>query len=469
MKKNFKESLEKLKEIQQSHISKFIIATEMYLEGEKEEGIRLFHLLHPSDIAYGLMYLPEEMQKWFFNRVSLNFMGEVLFELEDTTKQKLIRGLSFSRFKKIIESMETNDLVRMVRFLEIGKQIDFVKTFPKSEKRKFFQILSYEKNTAGSLMTMNYVSLKGHENVGKALVKLKEMGKKKILDVYNVFIVNKKKQLEGKVPLNKLIIASKATKLQVLIEEAERVETSLPQEEVANRVKDYNISSIAVVDEQNRLLGRITVDDVVDVFEKEASKDMNVIAGIKEDGKEETILKASAERVSWLIIGLFGGALAAGLISVFEKIVSDVIVVFFFIPLLTSMGGNISLQASSIIVKRLTLDHLKYLNFWTIFYKEIRVACLNGFFLSLLLFFFLILVFSTFPLNLEKSLWQISFSISIALFLVFLSSSIFGVSIPFLLNKMKIDPTVAMGPFIMISNDLLGISIYLFVIKLMLF
>ena len=469
MKKNFKENLEKLKEIQQSRIPKFIIATEMYLEGEKEEGIRLFHLLHPSDIAYGLMYLPSEMQKWFFNKVSLNFMGEILFELEDTVKQKLIRSLSFPKFKKIIQSMETNDLVRMVRFLEIDKQADFIKIFPKNEKRKFFQILSYEKNTAGSLMTMNYVSLEGHENVGKALLKLKEMGKKKIFDVYNVFIVNEKNQLEGKVPLNKLIIASKTTKLQTLIEEAERVETSLLQEEVANQVKDYNISSIAVVDDKNRLLGRITVDDVVDIFEKEASKDMNVIAGIKEDGKEETILKASTERVSWLIIGLFGGGLAAGLISVFEKIISDVIVVFFFIPLLTSMGGNVSLQASSIIVKRLTLDHLKYLNFWTIFYKEIRIACLNGFFLSFFLFFFLLLIFTALPLNLEKNLWQISLSVSFALLIVFLSSSIFGVSVPFVLNKMKIDPTVAMGPFIMISNDLLGILIYLFVIKLILF
>jgi magnesium transporter len=271
-----------------------------------------------------------------------------------------------------------------------------------------------------------------------------------------VYVVDDGGILKGTLSLKKLLLVHSSTKIKNIANtDVIFVKTSTPDEEVANIMQKYDLVTLPVVDTIGRLKGRITIDDVVDVMREEADKDFQMVSGITEDIEpHDNVWLLTRARLPWLLIGLVGGVLAAEVIANYEDSLRIYPEMAFFIPLITAMGGNVGVQSSSIVVQALANNTLSMESTFKKVLKEFSVAIINGISLSSLIFGYNLLVSDSFALTL---------TVSSALFSVVLFASIFGTFIPLLLNRLKIDPALATGPFITTINDIAGLAIYLVV------
>lgn len=414
--------------------------------------------LHPADIADILEVLNTKEAMFVYLLLEGDIASDVLLEIpEDDRKRFLAEFPSDVIARQYIEFMDSDDAVDVISELPDEKKEEVIAYIKDEELTEDIEeLLSYDEDSAGGIMAAELVAVNENWSVQTCL---KEIGKQAedIDEIYYVYVVDNKEVLKGVLSLKKLIQYSTHTLISnIYNKEVIAVNTSREREEVAQIMEKYDLVALPVIDEQGRLKGRITIDDVVDIIREEAEKDYQILSGITGDVElSDSAFSIAKVRLPWLLIGLFGGILGAFVISGNEQALEHIPGMIFFIPMIGAMAGNVGVQSSSIVVQGLASGSNDFQSITGKLLKEFGVALMVAVVLSgLILAFNLIFDFS-------GAGTQLAYTVSFSLFIVIIFASLFGTFIPLVLNKLKIDPALATGPFITTMNDIMGLLIYM--------
>ncbi|MFM7467683.1 MAG: magnesium transporter [Crocinitomicaceae bacterium] len=409
--------------------------------------------LHYADIAEIIDKLNNDEAKFIYFLVEEELQADILMELDEDVRDRFLSSLSTKEIADQLENLDSDDAADILGELSDDKIQEVISQMEDDEAAEdIVDLLNYDEDTAGGLMQKEFFQAEVNWTVTRALVELRKQAED-VEKVYNIFVVNETNHLLGVLSLKRLLFANTKTKIVNLYQSKNiiSVKTSDSAEEVAKVMEKYDLVSVPVVDYQNKLVGRITLDDVVDYIKEEADKDFQLATGISDPIEPDaSIWRISYARLPWLVIGMMGGILGAKVISGFEDSITRIPALAFFIPLITAMGGNVGVQSSAIVVQSLARGDKDFGKIMPKLVREAGVGLLNGLLLASLIFG-IAYVF-------ENA--QLGFVVSISLFTVILFAAIFGTLIPLMLNKYKIDPALATGPFITTLNDVAGLFIY---------
>ena len=409
--------------------------------------------LHIADIAEIIDDLSIDNAHFLFDLIEEEKSAPVLVELEDDTLEEILSDLTAKEIaEEVIDNLESDDAADVIGKLSQDKKEEVLALIEDIERASDINdLLTYPEDTAGGLMAKELIKV--NEN-WTTIQCLKEMRKQAedLKEVYTIYVVDDNDKLLGILSLRKLLLIERATAIKdIIFTEIISVKATEDDEHVANIMNKYDLIALPVVDDLNRLIGRITIDDVMDVAKDEAEKDYQMASGISEDVESsDTAWELTRARLPWLLIGMIGGLLGAKVIGIFD-LSGDNFELAFFIPLIAAMGGNVGVQSAAIVVQGLANDSLKMENIFQKLVKELGVGLLNGIICSI------IILGATFSLGYSLAL---SLTVSISLFAVIVFAAIFGTFIPLTLEKYNIDPALATGPFITTVNDVLGLFIY---------
>ena len=409
--------------------------------------------LHIADIAEIIDDLSVDNAHFLFDLIEEEKSAPVLVELEDDTLEEILSDLTAKEIaEEVIDNLESDDAADVIGKLSQDKKEEVLALIEDIKRASDINdLLTYPEDTAGGLMAKELIKV--NEN-WTTIQCLKEMRKQAedLKEVYTIYVVDDNDKLLGILSLRKLLLIERATAIKdIIFTEIISVKATEDDEHVANIMNKYDLIALPVVDDLNRLIGRITIDDVMDVAKDEAEKDYQMASGISEDVESsDTAWELTRARLPWLLIGMIGGLLGAKVIGIFD-LSGDNFELAFFIPLIAAMGGNVGVQSAAIVVQGLANDSLKMENIFQKLVKELGVGLLNGIICSI------IILGAAFSLGYSLAL---SLTVSISLFAVIVFAAVFGTFIPLTLEKYNIDPALATGPFITTVNDVLGLFIY---------
>ncbi len=434
----------------------FIDELKTFIEkNEDVQALKMIEDLHPADIAEIFRELDSEESQYLYILLDSEKSADVLVELEEDEREQFFEQMPGDEIaRKVIDNMESDDAADLLSELSEEKQEEVLQSITDVEQAgDIVDLLSYDEDTAGGLMAKELMQVNEDWDIARCITEIRRQSDE-VHEFYNVYVVDKDNVLKGTVSLKDLIVARSTVRIRNIVNtDIISVKTDTPSEEVANIMKKYNLVSIAVIDTIGRLVGRITIDDVVDVIQEEAEKDYQLISGITEDVEHsDNIFVLTRARLPWLIIGLTGGILGSRVISMHESELKISPEMALFFPLIGAMGGNAGVQSSAIVVQGIAAGTIDLQGTAGKLFKELLVAFVNGIILSSLIFVYNLIFSDSFALTL---------TVSIALFSVIIFASVFGTFVPIFLHKMKIDPALATGPFITTTNDIIGLTIYL--------
>src|SRR5574343_246881 len=397
--------------------------------------------LHFADIAEILDKLSNEEAKYIY------------FQLEEEVRDRFLASLSSKEIADQLENLDSDDAADILGDLSDEQIQEVISQMEDDEAAEdIVDLLNYDEDTAGGLMQKEFIQAKLDWPVDRCLVELRRQAED-VEKVYTIYVVDDLNKLVGVLSLKRLLFASPKTKIIDLYQGKNiiSVKTSDDSEAVAKVMEKYDLVSVPVVDLQNKLVGRITLDDVVDVIKEEADKDFQLASGISERIESTfSVWRITRARIPWLIIAMLGGTLGAQVIASFEGGITQVPALAFFIPLITAMGGNVGVQSSAIVVQSLAKGNDQFGSILQKLSKEAIVALVNGLLLSSMIF--------GIAYYFENA--TLGMVVSISLFTVIIFAAIFGTLIPLVLNHYKIDPALATGPFVTTLNDIVGLFIY---------
>ena len=428
---------------------------------QSKEITALFEDVHFADIAEVLDELDFDEAIYIIKLLDSEKTSEILTELEDDIREKILDNLSAKEIADEIGEMDSDDAADIIGELSIERQRKVINELEDDTlKADIKELLSYDDNTAGALMAKELVKVYETWTVAGCMRRIRGQAAE-VTRVHSIYVVDKDDKLVGRLSLKDLIIAKSDQKIADISKDSvDSVNVDEDDEEIAKIMAKYDLEAIPVVDDNNVLVGRITIDDIVDVIRDEADKDYQMAAGFSQDVEvNDTIWELTKARLPWLILALFGGFISVSVLGSFDEAMEKYPELFFFTPLIAAMAGNVGVQSSAIIVQGLANDSLRGSLFRRLL-KEILQGLLNGFVLAALLMSAGML-FLGFPLNL-------GITVAASLVSVIVIASIIGTFIPIILAKRGVDPALATGPFITTSNDILGILIYFSIAKLVL-
>jgi len=409
--------------------------------------------LHFADIAEIIDELSMEQARFLYYQLSEELQADVLMELEEEVRDRFVASLSSKEIAEQLENLDSDDAADILMELPDEKIQEVISQMEDDEAADdIVDLLNYDEDTAGGLMQKEFIQARLEWPVNRALVELRRQAED-VEKVYTIYVVDELNKLVGVLSLKRLLFAKPKTQIRDLFEEKNLifVKTNDPSEKVARVMDKYGLVSVPVVDLQNKLVGRITIDDVIDIIKEEADKDFQLASGLSEKVESNsTVWRTSRARLPWLLIGMLGGLLSAQVISKFEANITHLPALAFFIPLITAMGGNVGVQSSAIVVQSLAKGNDPFDSILQKVGKEALLGLLNGVLCATLIFGIAYLFNNV----------ALAFVVSISLFTVIVFAAIFGTMIPLVLNRYKIDPALASGPFITTLNDVLGLFIY---------
>ena len=428
---------------------------------EENNEVKTFELvkdLHPADIAEIYDELNIDEARFIHVMLDSEDAAEVLVELEEDDRERFLKVLPSEDIANFIEKLDSDDAADVVGEFSEEKQEEVLSHLDDLEQAgDIVDLLNYDEDSAGGLMAKELITVNENWDI---MTCLKEMRKqaKDVDEIYYVYVVDDNDVLKGTLSLKKLLLTPAKRKIANIINtDIILVKTDTTSEEVANIMDKYGLVALPVVDQLHRLVGRITIDDVVDVIREEAERDYQLVSGITQDVEStDSAWLLTRARIPWLFIGLFGGIIAALVMGVYETDLGINPRMAFFIPLIAAMGGNVGVQSSSIIVQALANNSMGFEGIGRKLIKELGVASINGIILSTVIFAYNYFFSNSFALTL---------TVSTALFSVIVFASMFGTFVPMFLNKMKIDPALATGPFITTVNDIMGLFLYLMIAR----
>ena len=425
---------------------------------KKNQGALLNLLidLHPADIADLLTDLKKDEKKYLFPLLPAEKASAVLTELDPPIVDQILEDVSEQRLSTLVDKMDSDDAADIISELPDEVAQSVLEQIPDEISEDVKELLLYEEDTAGGIMALEFVSVKNKSTVNQTIKAIRRV-RKKMKTVHTIWVTNDDEKLLGSVSLTDLVLAKGKTLISKIInKDIKYVYTDMDQEEVAIFFRKYDLVTLPVVNSSHQLVGQITIDDIIDVVEEEASEDISLFAGASdEELQEDSFLKISWVRLPWLMVAFVGQLIAAFIIQQFEGTLVQIIALTFFMPVIMAMGGNSGIQSSIIVIRGLATGEISVESTWRRFFREFRVSLFIG------------LIFGVIML-LVVGLWlgnyMMGLIIGFALNLVILQATLFGGLIPFLLKRADIDPALASGPFITTFNDILGLLIYLVLI-----
>jgi magnesium transporter len=429
------------------------------IKGEKRQFLmKLIDALRPADLADLIEHLDSQERLHIFDILEPKGAGDVLVEIEAPVQESILGELDNQAISEIVQELDSDDAADLVGDLPEDRAKEIIDTLEEETSRELEKLLPYPEDTAGGIMALEFVAAKADATVQEAIDTIREK-REEVENIYYLFVVDDFDRLVGVVSLKDLVLESPERKVrdimnpEVMNPEVISVNVNIDQEEVYHLVKKYDLVTIPVVDEQNRLTGRITHDDIIDVIEEEADEDMALMAGvIRQEIAEESSLKISRARLPWLVVGLFGGILAAAVINQFESSLERILALSFFFPVIMAMGGNTGTQAATVAVRGLATGDISLVNIGKRLWVEMKVALFNGVICGILL-------------GVIVGLWLSDYGlgsiVALSLVLIILNSGFIGAAVPLVLKRLNIDPALATGPFVTTSNDILSLLIYL--------
>lgn len=427
---------------------------------ESREGKKLIAKLaevHHADIAEILETLSLDDAVYLIKLLDSDITAEALAEIDEDIREKILIQLSAKEIAEEIEELDSDDAADLIAELPEERQEKVMSEISDREYLKDIrELLSYEENTAGALMAKELVKVQEDLSVLKCVNEMRAQAEY-VTRVHSIYVVNANNELIGRLSLKDLLTAnSKAKVKDIYIPKVDFVDVYEDVEEVAKIMSKYDLEAIPVVNDKNELLGRITIDDIVDVIKEEADKDYQLAAGISNDVEaDDTIFELSKARLPWLFLGLLGGLGSVFILKDFEAIMAQPRVrsLFFYTPLIAAMAGNVGVQSSAIIVQGLANDVVKG-SLINRLVKEVGLSLINGFFLAIVLILFGWIMGQELVLSL---------TVAGSMMGVIIIAALIGTFVPIILNKRGIDPAIATGPFITTSNDIFGIYLFFYI------
>jgi len=415
---------------------------------------------HPADIAEIIDELELDQATYLFKLLDSELTAEALMEINEDDREKILKNLSAEEIAEELDELDTDDAADIISELPQERVTEVISELEDDEHAKdIVELLRYQEGTAGSLMAKELIKVKETWMVPTCVRKMRSQAQE-VRRVHSIYVVDQDDHLIGRLSLKDLLVASAKDKVSnIYIPKVDSVHFNDKGEDVARLMQKYDLEAIPVVDDDNVLIGRITIDDIVDLIKEEAEKDYQMAAGITEDiDADDSIWNKTKARLPWLTLGLVGGLAAASIMGGFDDALTQFPELFFFTPLIAAMAGNVGVQSSAIIVQGLANDNIRGSMVKRMF-KEIGLSIINGVILAMLIFVFGF--FLDYDIN-------ISITISISMIMVIILASLIGTFVPLILDKNGIDPAVATGPFITTSNDIFGIFIFFYIAKVIL-
>ena len=416
--------------------------------------------VNPADITSLLYEFNDEESKYVLDLLTLETRSKIINDLDADTRKKFLAVYELKELTEIVNQQDSDDAADILNELPIKTSESIIAGLDADLKSQVIDLLRYDANVAGGLMAKELIKARDNWTVVQCVEEIRKQAEN-VTKFYAVYVVDDHDKLLGRVALQKLILSDSKTIVKDIYEDdVISVETYQEDTQVAEIMKKYDLESIPVVNVHGQLVGRITIDDVVDVITEQAEEERQIMSGISEDVEEDdTIWKNTRARLPWLLIGIFGGMLSARFMGFFEAELAKIAAIAFFIPLIQATGGNVGIQSSSLIVQSLVNPGFVDEGLLKRLKKVFSVALLNGLFLSVIVLGTTLLFFGN---------QRLSFVVSIALFVVVLFSSFVGTVTPLILNRLGFNPALASGPFITTMSDLLGLTTYFLTIHLLL-
>lgn len=437
----------------------FIAQIEQYIsENREEQLVALLEDIHFADIAEIMEELDSSEASYLFHILDSEKTAEILLELDEEVREKILKDLSPKEIAEELDELSTDDAADIIAELPDDKKDEVIQELLDAEHAKdIVDLLRYDEDTAGGLMGKELVKVNENWNVLTCVREMRVQAEN-VQRVHSIYVVDDENRLKGRLSLKDLLVTSTKTPISdVYIPKVDFVKVTTPDVEVARIMQKYDLEAIPVVDELGRLVGRITIDDIVDVIKEEADKDYQLAAGISQDVEaDDSILELTKARLPWLVLALLGGFVTVKVMGIFEPAMKNHGELFFFTPLIAAMAGNVGVQSSAIIVQGLANNSISGSLFNRLI-KEVLLTLLNGSILALIL-----ILGSHFLLDVS---YEVGLTVSVSLVSVIVIASLIGTFVPILLNKVGIDPALATGPFITTSNDICGILIYFSIAK----
>lgn len=429
---------------------------------EEKDDVKARELLkdlYPADIAEIYQKLDLQEAIYLYMLMDGEQAADVLMELDEEDRHKLLKELPNELIaKRFVDNMETDDAVDLMRELDEDTQEEILSHIEDVEQAgDIVDLLKYDEDTAGGLMGTEMIVVNENWSMPKCIDEMRKQAEE-VDEIHYVYVVDDDERLRGVLPLKKLITNPSVSKIKhVMKKDPIAVRDSDSIEEVTQTIEKYDLVAVPVIDSIGRLVGRITIDDVMDEVREQHERDYQLASGISQDVEtSDNVFTQTAARLPWLLIGMIGGLSNSIILGGFENSFASNPKTALFIPLIGGTGGNVGIQSSAIVVQGLANNTLKEGNIFTQILKESIVSVINASIISLIVF-----VYNFFMLG-DRA---ITASVSLSLFTVVIFASIFGTFVPLLLDKLKIDPALATGPFITISNDIIGMLIYMFMVS----
>ncbi len=434
-----REYIDKLKEAIEAEDNQLIVSS---LQG-----------VDPRDISSVLDELDLDSAKYVLDLLNDDTAAYIINELDPDVRSKFLKNVDPEKINRMLDSLETDDAVDIINELPVKLREEIIAGIENEERAAYIvDLMRYEEDCAGGLMAKELVKANLNWNVVQCIDEIRRQAEN-VQKIYSVYVVDDNDILLGRTSLKRIILATNKILIRDIYEsEIISVETYMDQEEVVSVMRKYDLDAVPVVNGKGKLVGRITLDDVVDVMAEMAEAERQLMSGISEDVEEDdSVWMITRARLPWLIIGLGGGLLGAWFMGLFEEDIVLIPAMAFFIPLITATGGNVGIQSSAIVVQSLAdKSGIEPGNIQR-FYKGLLVAVLNAVVLAVITLLFNLILGQ--PLKL-------GFVVSVALFAVVMLASVMGTITPLILDRFGINPALASGPFITTTNDLLGLGVY---------
>ncbi len=426
-------------------------------ERDTEAANRELAELHPAEIAELYQSLDLEEAEFLFSLLDDDIAADVLMELDEEDRRKLLSSMPAEDIaKQFIEHLDTDDAVDIIQELDEEDRDEILSHIDDVEQAgDIIDLLKYDNDTAGGLMGTEMIVVNENWSMPECIKQMR-MQAEDMDEIYYVYVVDNDYKLKGVLPLKKLITHPSVSKIKHVMEETPvSVKADTPIDEVALDFEKYDLVAMPVVDSIGRLLGRITVDDVMDEVRESSERDYQLASGLSSDVEtDDTLFTQTKARLPWLLIGMLGGIGNSLILGNFESGFTADPTLALFIPLIGGTGGNVGTQSSAIVVQGLANGTLDLRNSGKQLFKELGVGLINGCIISLL-------VFGYNFLKLGSAHQVTTIAVSLSLLAVVLFASVFGTFVPLTLERFKIDPALATGPFISITNDIIGMVIYM--------
>jgi len=434
---------------------------ELIASRNETQILELLGDLHPVDIAEIFGELSPTQAKYLYTLMDEEKAAEVVAFLDEDVREKFLEQLTSKEIaENFVENLDSDDAADIIGELSEERQREVLSEIDDIEVASdIVDLLKYDEDTAGGLMAKELVKVNVHWDRQKVIEEVRKQAQE-IENVYSVYVVDDDNKLLGILPLKKLLIEPENVPIKdMYLDKIHIADVHMPAEEVANLMKKYDLVVMPVVDEIGRLVGRITIDDVIDFIQEEADKDYQLMSGLSGSiESDDNIWTLTRGRMPWLLVGLIGGIVGSRVISTYEEQIQIHPEMAYFIPLIAAMGGNAGVQSSAIIVQGLANNTLRKGDAWYKFFKELSVGMLNGLVCASVILSYNLLFGN--PI-------QLAVTVGTAMITVIVVASIMGTFIPLTLHRFNIDPALATGPFITTMNDITGMFIYFLIGRLM--